>query len=145
MMALAIGLFLLIATLIAVSGCTSVSAYSPFEGDTYRHNDGGQVRTFGLKLEEYERTGRAVRLMGHCNSACTLFLALPPRQVCQTPGTTYLFHKSWGGTYEDRQITDDYMWSVYPYWVKTWLSSNGWDQWDSIMPYNYSKNFVRDC
>ena len=133
-------LFLLLITMLAASGCTS-----QFDGDTYAYSKGGKVKNFALKLEEYQRTGLPVRLSGFCNSSCTLFLALPSDQVCHTHGTTYMFHRSWGGTYAERQLTDHYMWNTYPRWVQIWLYHEGWDAYDRVMPYSYASQYVRMC
>lgn len=51
---------------------------------------GGQFVRFDPVVSQYNRTGELFRIEGHCQSACTLFLAI--RNVCVDPGASLLFH-----------------------------------------------------
>ena len=53
---------------------------------------GGRTKDFAADVERYRRSGEPFRIMGHCQSACTMFLALP--NVCIEPGARLLFHSA---------------------------------------------------
>src|SRR5262245_61357802 len=45
---------------------------------------------FEAVIRKYNASGERFRVDGHCQSACTMFLAI--RNVCVTPNATLLFH-----------------------------------------------------
>lgn len=51
---------------------------------------GGRTKDFAIDVEQYRRSGELFRITGHCQSACTMFLALG--NVCIEPGARLLFH-----------------------------------------------------
>jgi hypothetical protein len=51
---------------------------------------GGNTKNFAVDVERYRRSGELFRITGHCQSACTMFLAL--RNVCIEPTARLLFH-----------------------------------------------------
>ena len=51
---------------------------------------GGKTKDFAVDVEQYRRSGELFRITGHCQSACTMFLAL--RNVCVEPSARLLFH-----------------------------------------------------
>ena len=51
---------------------------------------GGITREFAPKVREADRSGKLFRIGGHCQSACTMFLAV--RNVCIEPSARLLFH-----------------------------------------------------
>jgi hypothetical protein len=51
---------------------------------------GGRTVEFAQDVEKYRRSGEQFRIVGHCQSACTMFLALP--NVCIVPSARLLFH-----------------------------------------------------
>jgi hypothetical protein len=51
---------------------------------------GGRTKDFAVDVEQYRRSGEPFRISGHCQSACTMFLAL--RNVCVEPSARLLFH-----------------------------------------------------
>jgi hypothetical protein len=51
---------------------------------------GGSAKKFEQDVARYRRSGEPFRITGHCQSACTMFLALP--NVCIEPGAELLFH-----------------------------------------------------
>jgi hypothetical protein len=50
----------------------------------------GEMGRFDAVVAQYNASGERFRIDGHCQSACTMFLAI--RNVCVTPGATLLFH-----------------------------------------------------
>ena len=51
---------------------------------------GGQYARFDPVVSQYNQSGELFRIEGHCQSSCTLFLAI--RDVCIGRGATLLFH-----------------------------------------------------
>jgi hypothetical protein len=51
---------------------------------------GGRTDEFAVEVERYRRSGELFRITGHCQSACTMFLALP--NACLEPSARLLFH-----------------------------------------------------
>jgi hypothetical protein len=51
---------------------------------------GGITREFAPKVREANRSGELFRITGHCQSACTMFLAV--RNLCIEPSARLLFH-----------------------------------------------------
>ncbi len=50
----------------------------------------GEMAFFDSVVAQYNASGERFRIDGHCQSACTTFLAI--RNVCVTPGASLLFH-----------------------------------------------------
>lgn len=53
---------------------------------------GGSTKDFAVEVERYKRSGDLVLITGHCQSACTMFLALP--NVCIERSARLLFHSA---------------------------------------------------
>jgi hypothetical protein len=51
---------------------------------------GGQYARFDPVVNQYNQSGELFRIEGHCQSSCTLFLAI--RNVCIGRNATLLFH-----------------------------------------------------
>jgi hypothetical protein len=51
---------------------------------------GGRTKEFAVDVRKYKQSGELFRITGHCQSACTMFLAL--RNVCIEPSAQLLFH-----------------------------------------------------
>jgi hypothetical protein len=45
-------------------------------------DDGGNIAQYIIRTEEYRDAQAQVSFAGRCDSACTLFLSLPPEQMC---------------------------------------------------------------
>jgi hypothetical protein len=59
-------------------------------GTSAGHGGGGRTRDFAVIVQQYNQSGEEFRIVGHCQSACTMFLAI--RSVCIEPGASLLFH-----------------------------------------------------
>jgi hypothetical protein len=69
------------------------------------YSKGGRTRDFAVDVERHKRSGELFRITGHCQSACTMFLALP--NACVEPSARLLFHA--GQTPEGtRRMFDSY-------------------------------------
>ena len=70
---------------------TAISSAAPAVAATSTpYAKGGRTVEFAQDVEKYRRSGEQFRIVGHCQSACTMFLALP--NVCIEPGARLLFH-----------------------------------------------------
>jgi hypothetical protein len=67
---------------------TSTAAMA--EGSSVGHGGGGRTIDFDAIVQQYNQSGEAFRIVGHCQSACTMFLAI--RNVCIQPAASLLFH-----------------------------------------------------
>jgi hypothetical protein len=59
-------------------------------GTTAGFEMGGRYGRFDPVVGQYNQSGELFRIDGHCQSSCTLFLAI--RNVCVSRGATLLFH-----------------------------------------------------
>ena len=51
---------------------------------------GGRTRDFAVDVARFQQSGELFRVTGHCQSACTMFLAL--RNACVESSARLLFH-----------------------------------------------------
>jgi hypothetical protein len=77
-----------------------VSSSAMAAGSSAGYGMGGQFVRFDPVVAEYNRSGELFRIEGHCQSACTLFLAI--KNVCVEPGAQLLFH---AGHDRERNVT----------------------------------------
>ena len=90
------------------------------------HQDlGGSVVAYARKVSLIRKKGRMVQISGRCDSACTLFLALPPSQICINPGASFGFHRAYGSTKFMNDWGTQYLQKSYPKWVNNWLRRKG--------------------
>ena len=67
-------------------------AASAIAGTSAGYGMGGQFARFDPVVAQYNQSGELLRIEGHCQSACTLFLAV--RNVCIDRNAELLFHAS---------------------------------------------------
>jgi hypothetical protein len=60
------------------------------DGSSAGYGMGGQFSRFDPVVKQYNQSGERFRIEGHCQSACTLFLAI--RNVCIEPSASLHFH-----------------------------------------------------
>jgi hypothetical protein len=72
---------------IAAIGWTSTALAA---GSSLPYGGGGNVNQFSAIVSQYNQTGEPFRIEGHCQSACTMFLAI--KNVCVDRNATLLFH-----------------------------------------------------
>ena len=87
--------YFIAALLLAVVSSSAMAA-----GSSAGYGMGGQFVRFDPVVAEYNRSGELFRIEGHCQSACTLFLAI--KNVCIEPGAQLLFH---AGHDRERNVT----------------------------------------
>ena len=74
---------LLSAAIICLAAPALAATSSPY-------SRGGRTKDFAVDVDKYRRSGEMFRISGHCQSACTMFLAL--RNACVEPSARLLFH-----------------------------------------------------
>lgn len=91
-------------------------------GTSAGYGMGGQFSRFDPIVTQYNQTGEEFQIVGHCQSACTLFLGI--RNVCVDRNATLLFH---AGHDRNRNITassTNHMLSAYNAGLRDYLTSN---------------------
>jgi hypothetical protein len=120
--------------------------HNPLRSVTIANNRGGYVVDYARQVHEWRRIGTRVRFAGRCESACTLYLALPASQTCIARGASFSFHAPRGGTPNLNRVMAIYMTSSYPGWVQSWLKSRGGLSRRLVtMNYQYASRFMRPC
>ena len=107
---------------------------------------GGHVVVYALRMLKLKESGRPVQFLGRCDSACTIYLALPTRQVCVAPRTSFNFHLPYGASASGNRFAASYMLRSYPAWVRNWIKSKGGLSNKMIsMNYAYASKFLPSC
>jgi hypothetical protein len=91
-------------------------------GSSSAYGMGGQFAQFDPIVSQYNRSGEEFRIEGHCQSACTLFLAI--RNVCIDPNAMLLFH---AGHDRARNVTDSatrHMLGAYNGRLRSYVTAN---------------------
>jgi hypothetical protein len=57
-------------------------------------DQGGALDQYLQRVEAVRQSGERVITDSPCNSACTLWLSLPPAQLCVTPRAVFGFHSA---------------------------------------------------
>ena len=120
----------------------------PFKSNeiTIRHDRGGQVLKYVTRLEAAARRGANIRFAGHCQSACTLYLAMPRSKTCIAPGASFSFHLPYGASVRVNAIAANFMMRRYPDWVRNWIKRNGGlTNRMKRMDYAYASRFIGKC
>jgi hypothetical protein len=83
-------------------------------------NHGGSVAQYDARWAESARRGVSVRIVGPCQSACTVLLRHIPRsRICVTPEASFGFHQA-----KLPQATAT-LWSGYGADIKAWINAHG--------------------
>ena len=110
------------------------------------NDTGGYVAEYALRLYEMKEARQRVKFVGVCDSACTLFLALPAQQTCITEGAYFRFHAPSAPSASAAAAVATYMMRKYPQWVRTWIAAQGGlSDRLATMTYAYAQNFIRTC
>jgi hypothetical protein len=78
---------------LALPCCLATMAWtSPVlaDGSSVPYGGGGMMAKFDAIIGQYNASGELFRIEGHCQSSCTMFLAI--RNVCVDPNANLLFH-----------------------------------------------------
>ena len=108
-----LGLLLLIFTFLASLPARSETI------DVY-DNHGGRVADYNVEWAMRAQQGASVRIVGPCQSACTVLLGHIPRsRICVTEQASFGFHLA-----NLPQATAT-LWAAYPADVKAWINARG--------------------
>lgn len=141
---------LLVASAIATAWvvCSAQTARSNQSPDDFyvRDDRGGYVALYAIKVKQLIRSDRQVRFVGRCDSACTLYLAIPETRACVVENAVFGFHLPHGGNPKANEAVAQMMLSSYPNWVRDWISDHGGlTQHLKSMGYDYARQFLPDC
>src|SRR4051794_25746159 len=111
---------------LSLLGCLATLAWSSAvkaDGSSAPYGGGGQMAKFDAIIGQYNASGELFRIEGHCQSSCTLFLAI--RNVCIDPGATLLFHAAHdpGGRNVSPQLTG-HMLAAYNGRLRSYVVAN---------------------
>jgi hypothetical protein len=110
------------------------------------NDSGGYIIDYAIRFAEYEKNDEKIQFAGRCDSACTMFLALPKKQTCISPGAFFRFHSPYGGSAKQDEIASSFLLEKYPQWVTKWIAANGHLTDDLItMDFAYAKKFMNVC
>lgn len=94
----------------------------PAHAETIDVNDnhGGRVAEYNARWTAHAQRGVSVRIVGPCQSACTVLLGHIPRsRICVTPAARFGFHLA-----KLPQATAT-LWNAYPADIKAWINARG--------------------
>lgn len=107
---------------------------------------GGSIVDYALQTLKWQEQGTPLRFTGRCDSACTLYLALPYQQTCVDAGASFRFHAPTAHTELSAKFALAYMMQNYPRWVRSWIEERGGLSDELItMDYEYARQFMRNC
>lgn len=81
------------------------------------YGKGGKTKEFASEVERQQQSGELFRIKGHCQSACTMFLAV--RNSCVEPNARLLFHAG------NDAIATSRMMNSYNSKLQTYLTAKG--------------------
>lgn len=116
---------------IILAGLLAISSVSDAIADwRIGDNAGGEVGRYLQEFMSMRDSGEAVMIDGTCLSACTLVLALIPRdRICVTPRAWLGFHAAWTPDAMGRPTASQWgtqtLVSLYPDWVREWIARSG--------------------
>ena len=114
------------ALLIAAVTATWISAPQAQANIRITGDPGGLIVEYAQRFLQARASGEQVIIDGACLSACTLAIAMLPReQVCATPKAVLGFHAAWRPTSSGGKMTSSIatqaMMELYPSDVRGWI------------------------
>jgi len=132
---------------LALTGLLMLCALSPAQANALiiKKDYGGIVVDFVKKYSDIRDRNEKVIVDGECDSSCTLFLGIVPKQnYCVTPNAKLGFHTASlrtarvNGTFVFTHAAEfsALMWNIYPGRVRSYLKKVGWngDDYDIAHP-----------
>jgi hypothetical protein len=118
------------ALLLAAVAATSVSMSPAHATMRITGDPGGLILQYAERFLQARASGEHVIIDGACLSACTLAVAMLPRdQVCATSKAVLGFHAAWRPTNHGGQATSaiatQAMMELYPADVRSWIGRHG--------------------
>jgi hypothetical protein len=94
----------------------------PARAETIDVNDshGGSVAEYDMRWSGLAARSVNVRIVGPCQSACTVLLGHIPRgRICVTPEASFGFHLA------KREAATATLWRAYPGDIRKWIDQHG--------------------
>jgi hypothetical protein len=107
----------ILAGAIALLAATTAMA----DGSSAGYGMGGRFARFDPVVQQYNQSGELFHITGHCQSSCTLFLAI--RNVCVERSATLLFHAG-GGQGQISPNANSHMLQAYNASLRSHLIAN---------------------
>jgi hypothetical protein len=83
-------------------------------------NHGGSVVQYNARWAGLAARGVDVRIVGPCQSACTILLGhIPRNKICVTPAARFGFHLA------RRQDATQMLWAAYQADIRSWIDAHG--------------------
>ena len=107
---------------------------------TITNDQGGRLFDYAVRAKQMQ----SVKFDGQCNSACTVFMALP--KVCITPRASFGFHAPYGAGAAGDAAAKIFLMKQYPGWVRSFIAAHGGLTHEKIiMSYSYAKKHMKLC
>jgi hypothetical protein len=119
----------IIASFITIVVATLAAATVPATAETIdvSDNHGGSVAKYDARWSGLAARGVSARIVGPCQSACTVLLRhIPRRRICVTPAASLGFHLA------HLSSATATLWSGYQGDIRAWISRHGGLQQDFI-------------
>ncbi|MCW5680746.1 MAG: hypothetical protein KF794_10745 [Xanthobacteraceae bacterium] len=107
---------------LTLAAAAPAHAFSP--GSSVGYENGGKFVRFDPVVQEYNRTGAPFRIVGLCQSACTLFLSI--RNVCVEPNASFGFHSANDGNGNKSEWGNRHLLSHYNPKLRRFVEDNGY-------------------
>jgi hypothetical protein len=102
----------------ALMCCLAVPAIA--ETINVNDNHGGSVVQYNTRWAGLAARGVDVRIVGPCQSACTILLGhIPRNKICVTPAARFGFHLA------RRQDATQMLWAAYQADIRSWIDAHG--------------------
>lgn len=116
--------------MVATIAATLVSPHAANAAMRIAGDPGGLIIEYAQRFLQARASGEQVVIDGACLSACTLAIAMLPRQqVCTTPKAVLGFHAAWRPTSDGGKTTSylatQAMMDLYPADVRGWIGRHG--------------------
>jgi hypothetical protein len=95
---------------------------TPAAAETIDVNDahGGSVVQYNVRWAGLAARGVDVRIVGACQSACTILLGhIPRNKICVTPAARFGFHLA------QREDATRMLWNAYQSDIQAWINAHG--------------------
>jgi hypothetical protein len=118
------------ALLLTVAAAAALTASSAGAMIVIKADRGGLITDYAERFLSARATGEQVVIDGACLSACTLVVAMLPRdKICATHNAVLGFHAAWRPTKNGGKVSSlpasQAMMDVYPADLRTWIARRG--------------------
>ena len=105
-----------------LAGALLLLSTAAMAGTNAGYEMGGQYARFDPVVSQYNQSGELFRIEGHCQSSCTLFLAI--RNVCVSRNATLPFHAAHDRDQNPSPSRTEHMLSAYNASLRDYVTSH---------------------